>query len=151
MQDPCHVYNLHHHSSQQCWIFNPLSNARDWTHILMDTSQIHFLCTTRGTPKSVFHYCSKFDNILNTCFGTFLLVLKYEQKNVFLSLLIIVSAKSIREIILNENKMRKYYLLNFHFSRIFYSWKVCFCVRSKQTQSIFKFRFPYLAHPFDMQ
>ena len=28
------------HSSQQDWILNPLSEARDWTHILMDTSQI---------------------------------------------------------------------------------------------------------------
>ena len=26
--DPNHVYDLHH-SSQQCWIFNPLSKARD--------------------------------------------------------------------------------------------------------------------------
>ena len=30
------------HSSQQCWILNPLSGARDPTHILMDTSQVHF-------------------------------------------------------------------------------------------------------------
>ena len=30
------------HSSQQCWIPNPLSEVRDQTHILMDTSGIHF-------------------------------------------------------------------------------------------------------------
>ena len=31
-----------HHSSQQCQILNPLSEARDGNHILMDTSQVHF-------------------------------------------------------------------------------------------------------------
>ena len=30
-----------HYSSQQHWILNPLSEARDRTHILMDTSQVH--------------------------------------------------------------------------------------------------------------
>jgi len=34
---PSHVCNLHH-SSWQCWILNPQSEARDGTHILMDTS-----------------------------------------------------------------------------------------------------------------
>ena len=46
--DPSHVCNLHH-SSQQRRIHNPLSKARDRTHIFMDTSQIHFHCTTTGT------------------------------------------------------------------------------------------------------
>ena len=40
-----------HHSSQQCRILNPLSEARDQTCILMDTSQIHFCCATTGTPR----------------------------------------------------------------------------------------------------
>ena len=40
-----------HHSSQQCWIPDPLREARDQTHILIDTSQIHFCCTTTGTPS----------------------------------------------------------------------------------------------------
>ena len=38
-QDPSHVCNLHH-SSRQGRITDPLSQARDRTHILMDTSQI---------------------------------------------------------------------------------------------------------------
>ena len=32
----------------------PLSKARDWTCILMNTSQIHFHCTTIGTPLILF-------------------------------------------------------------------------------------------------
>ena len=35
-QDLSLVCDLHH-SSQQCWILNPLSKARDRTFILMDT------------------------------------------------------------------------------------------------------------------
>ena len=31
-----------HHSLQQHWIFNPLSEATDQIHILMDASQIHY-------------------------------------------------------------------------------------------------------------
>ena len=38
-QDPSHVCNLHH-SSQQRWIPNPLSEARDRTRNLMIPSQI---------------------------------------------------------------------------------------------------------------
>ena len=34
----------------QHWILNPLSKARDRTHILMDTSRICFCCTMMGTP-----------------------------------------------------------------------------------------------------
>ena len=32
-----------------------LSEARDQTHILMDTSKVHFLCATRETP--ICTYC----------------------------------------------------------------------------------------------
>ena len=31
-----------HHSSQQGWILNPLSEARDRTQVLMVTSQVHY-------------------------------------------------------------------------------------------------------------
>ena len=36
--DPSHICDLHH-SSQKLWILNPLSEARDQTHILVVTSQ----------------------------------------------------------------------------------------------------------------
>ena len=39
-----------HHRSQQRWILNPLSKARDQTHNLMIPSQICFHCATTGTP-----------------------------------------------------------------------------------------------------
>ena len=37
MTDPSHICNLHH-SSQQLQILNPLSEARDQTQVLVDTS-----------------------------------------------------------------------------------------------------------------
>ena len=40
-----------YHSSQQCQIANPVSEARDRTLILMDTSQICFHCATMGTTR----------------------------------------------------------------------------------------------------
>ena len=43
----CDLY----HSLWQCWILNPLSKARDRTHILVVTSQICLCCTMMGTPK----------------------------------------------------------------------------------------------------
>ena len=43
-----------HHSSWQCWICNTLSKTRDRTHVLMDTSQVHYYWATMGTPREVF-------------------------------------------------------------------------------------------------
>ena len=54
-QDPSRVWNLHH-SSWQHWVPNPLSEARDQTRVLVDTSQICFRCTTTGTPTSPVSY-----------------------------------------------------------------------------------------------
>ena len=50
--DPCLLWDLYHRSQQLLnhWILNPLREAKDWTHILMDTSQIHFPWATMGTP-----------------------------------------------------------------------------------------------------
>ena len=39
--DPSYVWDLHPRS-RQCQILNPLSKAKDLTHILMDTSWICF-------------------------------------------------------------------------------------------------------------
>ena len=48
MQDPSHVCSLHH-SLWQHWILNTLSEVRDWTWGLIDTSQIHFSWATMVT------------------------------------------------------------------------------------------------------
>ena len=48
MPDPSHICDPHR-SSQQPWILKPLSEARDRTCVLMDTSQIHFHWATMGT------------------------------------------------------------------------------------------------------
>ena len=53
MRDPSHVCDLHH-SSPQCRIPDPLSEARDRTCVLMDTSRICFYGATTGTPQSLF-------------------------------------------------------------------------------------------------
>ena len=45
--DPSRICDLHH-SSQQRRILNPLSETRDQTHILMDTSRVHNLLSRIG-------------------------------------------------------------------------------------------------------
>ena len=51
--DLSHVCDLHH-SSRQCWLLNPLSEARDQTSVLMDIGQICYHCATVGTPGHCF-------------------------------------------------------------------------------------------------
>ena len=51
--DPSLVCNPHH-SSWQCWIPNPLSRARDWTHIFMNATQVRYHWATMGTPNGSF-------------------------------------------------------------------------------------------------
>ena len=46
---PSRICDLQH-SSWQCQILNPLSEARDWTCILVDASQIRFRWAMMGTP-----------------------------------------------------------------------------------------------------
>ena len=49
-QDPSHVCELHPRS-RQCWILNPLSEARDWTCVLMHPSWVCYCWATLGTPN----------------------------------------------------------------------------------------------------
>ena len=53
MPDPSRVCDLHH-SAQQHWILNPLSEAGNQTCNLMVPSQICFHCATTGTPVQQF-------------------------------------------------------------------------------------------------
>ena len=46
--DPSCVCDLHY-SSQQYQILDPLSEARDWTHVLMDTSRVCYHRASSGT------------------------------------------------------------------------------------------------------
>ena len=41
LRDQSHICDLHH-TSQQCWIINPLSEARDQTPVFMDTNWIRY-------------------------------------------------------------------------------------------------------------
>ena len=41
-----------HQSSWQRWILSPLSKARDWTWVLMDTSQVRYHWAMTGTPNA---------------------------------------------------------------------------------------------------
>ena len=50
---PSHICDLHY-SSWQCQILNLLSKARDWTCILMGSSQIPFLQAMTGIPIVLF-------------------------------------------------------------------------------------------------
>ena len=52
--DQSHVCNLYR-SSWQRWILNPLSEARDRTHILMDASQVRQPLSHNGNSQNIFH------------------------------------------------------------------------------------------------
>ena len=52
-QDLSHVCDLHH-SSRQCWILNPLNEARDWTSSSWILVWFVTCWATMGTPGTVF-------------------------------------------------------------------------------------------------
>ena len=52
MPDPSLDCNLHHNSRQR-WLFNPLSEARDQNHILMDTSRVHNPLSHNGNSRLI--------------------------------------------------------------------------------------------------
>ena len=57
--DPSRICNLYH-SSQQCWILNPLREARDRTHILMGTSRVYDLLNHNRNSQQFYFYSPYF-------------------------------------------------------------------------------------------
>ena len=57
--DLSHICNLDH-SSWQCQILNPLSKARDWTQVLVDTGGDHYRWAMKGIPWQVNHFIFSF-------------------------------------------------------------------------------------------
>ena len=53
-----------HYSSWQCQILDPLSEARDWTHIFLDTSQCHYHWGMMGTQKQYFRSLFQWNNFI---------------------------------------------------------------------------------------
>ena len=51
--EPSCICSLYH-SSQQCQILNPLSKARDWTHVLTDNSWVCYYWATTGISRLFF-------------------------------------------------------------------------------------------------
>ena len=49
------IFDLYYHSSLQRQILNPLSEARDQTYVLLDTSQVCYHWATTGTPELYFN------------------------------------------------------------------------------------------------
>ena len=52
-RDPCHICDLYQ-SSWQLWNPSPLSQARNWTCIFLDTTQIRVRWAMMGTPMYTF-------------------------------------------------------------------------------------------------
>ena len=48
-----HICDLYH-SFRQCWMLNPLNEARDWTHILTDTSRVLYTLSHNGKSLSLY-------------------------------------------------------------------------------------------------
>ena len=72
MPDPRHVCSLHH-SSWQRRIPDPLNEAKDHTHILMDTGPIRFCYTTMGTPNCTCFNCILFDKLITSLYFSLLI------------------------------------------------------------------------------
>ena len=76
-----------HHNSEQRWILNPRREARDRTHTLMDTGQVHVHWAMEETPAMMFkcvtypidllvstHYFSLTDSVVSRCVNNQLLI-----------------------------------------------------------------------------
>ena len=63
--DTSRVFNLYH-SSWQCRILNPLNEARDQTHILMDPRQVHQPLSHKGNSLTFF-FTPPYPGVIPTC------------------------------------------------------------------------------------
>ena len=61
-RDLSHICNLHY-SSWQCWILNRLIEARNRTHILMDTSQVHNPLSHNRRSQLLIFFISSFSSL----------------------------------------------------------------------------------------
>ena len=69
-RDLSHVFDLHH-SSRQCWIPSPQSEAKDRTCLFTDAGQICFHCSIRGTPGlAIFNLQGKVELLTETLWPT---------------------------------------------------------------------------------
>ena len=111
MQDLSCVCDLHH-SSWQCQIFNPLSEVRDWTFILMDTSHVITRSATVEMPiRAVFYIPS--DN-------TVLVFLKAE----FLSWILILLQKNLKSLLLEIKYNSCPFFKILPYNSAFVVWKI---------------------------
>ena len=69
----------HTPSSWQCQIPDPLSKARNQTHILMDTSQLRFCCSTSGTPQQLSLYLRQRRCITEYLFFLYLQLVEFSE------------------------------------------------------------------------
>ena len=67
------VWDLHR-ISRQCWIPDPLNEAGDWSHILMDPSQVCYCWATMGTLEVIIF---KFHGYPSTIFFSAYMYKKY--------------------------------------------------------------------------
>ena len=90
MPDPSHVCNLHH-SSRQCRILNPLSEARDRNCIFLDTSQFPYHWITFYTQRC--RHFSRCGEKIVSC----LLLLPYSSEGDKHDEIITITSKNFRE------------------------------------------------------
>ena len=117
MQDPNLIFDLQH-SSWQHRIPNPLSKARDWTHLPMDTC----VCATAGTPGVSFCFVflitfpfvnvklSEYPSLTQYTFSTTYLFLIWNDKLYDFQFYFQVSEKNYDQFLISYSKYYYIYL-----------------------------------------